>query len=112
MNHEKWTKLNNFKGQALFLRAAYYFFGVQMWGSLPLVTTAPDAANLPNTPVPEVYNQIIADLKEIIDNGYLPEWNALADVDKGRATMSAAKSILARYTLPNHIIRKQALLVM
>jgi len=99
MNSEKWTKLNNFKGQALFLRAAYYFFGVQMWGSLPLVTTAPDAANLPNTPVPEVYNQIIADLKEIIDNGYLPEWNALADVDKGRATMSAAKSILAKVYL-------------
>jgi len=99
MYGDKWTKLTRFRGEALFLRAAYYFFGVQMWGSLPLVTTRPDATNLDNTPVPEVYNQIIADLKEVIDNNLLPEWTGLDPTDKGRITMSAAKSVLAKVYL-------------
>ena len=44
-------------------------------------------------------NQIIADLTEIIDNDYLPEWTELADAEKGRITMGAAKSLLARVYL-------------
>jgi hypothetical protein len=96
---DKWTKLENFKGQALFFRAYNYFIGVQMWGPIPLVTTAPDGKNYPNSTVSEIYNQIIADLKEIIDNDYLPKWTELNTVDKGRITMGAAKSLLAKVYL-------------
>jgi starch-binding outer membrane protein, SusD/RagB family len=96
---DRWTKLENFKGQALFFRAYNFFTGVQMWGPIPLVTTKPDGKNYPNSTVPEVYDQIIADLTEIIDNDYLPEWTQLAPADKGRITMGAAKSLLAKVYL-------------
>jgi len=96
---DRWTKLENFKGQALFFRAYNFFIGVQMWGPIPLVTEAPSGANHPNSSIPEIYDQIIADLTEIINNDYLPEWTELAEVDKGRITMGAAKSLLARVYL-------------
>ncbi len=96
---ERWTKLENFKGQALFFRAYNYFLGVQMWGPIPLLTTPPDGQNYPNSTVPELYSQVIADLEEIINNNYLPEWTALNEADKGRITMGAAKSLLAKVYL-------------
>jgi len=96
---DKWTKLKNFKGQALFFRAYNYFTGVQMWGPIPLVTIAPDGNNYPNSTVPEIYNQIIADLREVVDNNYLPEWNEMDVVDKGRVSESTAKSLLAKVYL-------------
>src|SRR5688572_14817925 len=96
---DRWTKLENFKGQALFFRAYNFFTGVQMWGPIPLVTTKPDGKNYPNSTVPEIYDQIIADLTEIVDGGYLPEWTALAAADKGRITMGTAKSLLAKVYL-------------
>ena len=95
----RWTKLKNFKGQALFFRAYNFFTGVQMWGPIPLVTTKPDGTSFPNNTVPEIYDQIIADLTEIINNDYLPEWTELDAKDKGRITMGAAKSLLAKVYL-------------
>lgn len=95
----KWTKLENFRGQALFFRAYNYFIGVQMWGPIPLVTTAPDGKNYPNSTVPLIYDQIVADLREVVDNNYLPAWTALNEVDKGRITIGAAKSLLAKVYL-------------
>jgi starch-binding outer membrane protein, SusD/RagB family len=96
---DRWTKLDNFKGQALFFRAYNFFIGVQMWGPIPAVTVKPDGNSYPNTPVPEVYDQIIADLEEIINNNYLPNWQNLAPADKGRITRGAAKSLLAKVYL-------------
>ncbi len=95
----KWTKLKNFKGQALFFRARNFFLGLEMYGPMPLVTVAPDGANYPNSTVPELYGQAIADLREIVDNNYLPKWTALNDADKGRITDGAAKSLLAKVYL-------------
>ena len=96
---DKWTKLENWKGQALFYRAYNFFIGVQMWGPIPLITIPPDGKNYPNNTVPEIYNQTIADLKEIINNDYLPKWTDLNTEDKGRITMGAAKSLLAKVYL-------------
>ncbi len=42
----KWTKLKNFKGQALFFRARNFFLGLEMYGPMPLVTISPDGENL------------------------------------------------------------------
>ncbi len=96
---DRWTKLKNFKGQALFFRAYNFFVGVQMWGPIPVVTSKPDGSNFPNSTVSEVYAQIIADLTEIIDHNYLPNWQALASADKGRITSGAAKALLAKVYL-------------
>jgi hypothetical protein len=99
-NHgEEWTKLKWFKGQALFFRAYNYFMGLQMWGPIPLVLTPPDGSNHTNSTVPELYNQAIADLLEIVDNGLCPEFNQIENNDLGRITMGAAKSLLAKVYL-------------
>ena len=96
---DRWQKLPFFKGQALFFRAYNFFIGVQMWGPIPLVTEKPSGANHPNSTEQDLYAQIIADLTEIVDNDLLPEWTELADNDKGRITMGAAKSLLAKVYL-------------
>ncbi|MET0394959.1 MAG: RagB/SusD family nutrient uptake outer membrane protein, partial [Chitinophagaceae bacterium] len=88
------------KGEALFLRAYYYFLLVQHWGDVPLKltsTTSPasNTFNLARTPAKQVYEQIIADMitaeglvKEITDYGYT-----------GRVTKSAVQGMLARVCL-------------
>ncbi len=96
---DKWTKLENFKGQALFFRAYNFFLGLQMYGPMPLVTDPPDGKSYPNSTVPLLYDQAIADLREIVDNNYLPAWTALNEADKGRITDGAAKSLLAKVYL-------------
>ncbi|MBQ9713115.1 MAG: RagB/SusD family nutrient uptake outer membrane protein [Bacteroidales bacterium] len=58
---------DNYKGQALFLRALGYFDLVQYFGDVPLVTVAPttyEQAMVGRTPKADVYKQIIADVTE------------------------------------------------
>ncbi len=91
------TEAKKIMGEAYFLRAFYYFNLVRMFGNIPLITEPVDlqSENLrPNQANPEdVYNQIIADLKMAEESG-LP-WT-----DKsGRATLGAAKSLLAKVYL-------------
>lgn len=55
------------KGQALFLRAYYYFMLVDEFGAVPLKlqsTKSPDEPPLPGTPIAQIYEQIIKDMKE------------------------------------------------
>ncbi|MDD4589898.1 MAG: RagB/SusD family nutrient uptake outer membrane protein [Parabacteroides sp.] len=55
---------NNYKGQALFLRALGYFDLVQYFGGVSLVTVAPTSYGqtmIPRSSADEVYAQIIAD---------------------------------------------------
>ena len=55
---------DNYKGQALFLRAFAYFDLVQYYGSVPLVLTPPTSYEETirgQSPVSEIYAQIIAD---------------------------------------------------
>jgi starch-binding outer membrane protein, SusD/RagB family len=57
---------NEIKGQALFLRAFYYFVLVDNFGAVPLKLTStksPVEPALPRAPVAEVYAQIIKDMK-------------------------------------------------
>ncbi|MCE7043779.1 RagB/SusD family nutrient uptake outer membrane protein [Dyadobacter sp. CY312] len=58
------TQKNNFKGQALFLRAFCYFDLVQYYGDVPLALIPPtsfEQTSLPRSPKADVYKQIIAD---------------------------------------------------
>jgi hypothetical protein len=95
----KWANLKRFRGEALFHRAFNYFIGVQMWGPIPLILVAPDGKNYGNSTEKEVYAQIIKDLKEVIDNNYLPNWKEYPAKDKGRITRGAPKALLAKVYL-------------
>jgi hypothetical protein len=89
---------NEIKGQALFLRAYYYFMLADEFGSVPLKlqsTKSPEEAPLPGTPVAQIYEQIIKDMKEaeglvrnISEYGY-----------NTRITKTAVQGILARVYL-------------
>lgn len=91
------TIVDDFKGQALFLRAFYYHFLVMQFGDLPLVldevTTVQTEAT--RTPVSEIYKQIIADLLQA--ESLLPE----TPTQWGRAGKGAAQALLARVYLHN-----------
>ncbi|WP_245999520.1 RagB/SusD family nutrient uptake outer membrane protein [Paraflavitalea soli] len=89
---------NEVKGQALFLRAFYYFTLVDNFGAIPLKLTStksPTEPALPRTPVADLYAQIVKDLKEaeglvrdITYYGY-----------NGRISKTAVQAMLARVYL-------------
>jgi starch-binding outer membrane protein, SusD/RagB family len=92
------TRVNQFKAEARFLRALAYFDLVRYFGDVPLVLKTIDFAEaklVPRTATTEVYTTILDDLKFAVDN--LPETYVAAD--KGRATKWAAKSLLGRVYL-------------
>lgn len=86
-------------GEAKFLRALHYFNLVQAFGEVPLVVkTTTDIVNvkIPRDPVSTVYQQIIQDLQDA--EKVLPvSYSAAGEI--GRATVGAAKSILAKVYL-------------
>lgn len=83
---------DNYKGQALFLRALAYFDLVQYFGDVPLVTVAPttyEAAMVGRTAKEKVYDQIIEDAKAAAE--MLP---AASAQKKGFATKGSAYMLL------------------
>lgn len=84
--------------EAQFLRAFYYFTLVRLFGEIPLVldeTNSLENLEIPRASVDEVYAQIIQDFQEA--ESLLPAtYNA---GDKGRPTLGAAKSFLAKVYL-------------
>lgn len=53
-------------GEAYFLRAYYYFQGVQLFGDIPLKTEPTvdlNTVKIPRSPKEDIYNQIVEDLK-------------------------------------------------
>ncbi len=95
-------------GEAQFLRAWSYFYLVQLWGDVPLITK-PQTTSSPDfyptrTSKEEVYNQIVADLTAAETSG-LP-----MAVTSGRASMGAVKSLLAKVylTMAGHPLNKGA----
>lgn len=86
---------NKLEGEALFLRAYYYFDLVRMFGTVPLVLgTIPE--NLPKASPEELFGQIAADLLLAIEK--LPNI-PFSEKDLGRATKWAAEGMLARVFL-------------
>lgn len=86
------------KGEALFLRGYYYFMLVRLFGDVPLrldLIASVNNMDLPRSPVKEVYNQILSDMRaseNLVSNittlGY-----------SGRISKSAVRGILARVNL-------------
>ena len=89
---------NRIRGEALFLRAYYYFLLVQAFGDVPLIlepVESPHDTNVPRTPIVEVYNQVLADMEEA--EGLVDEIAELGF--GGRVNKSAVRGILARVCL-------------
>lgn len=95
-------------GEARFLRALAYFDLVRIFGDVPLVIseikTAGDAFSYSRTNYNEVYNFIEAEL--IIASSLLPE--SYSDINWGRATNIAAKSILGKVYLTRNKYNESA----
>ncbi len=85
---------NQLLGECKFLRALNYFYLVNLFGDAPLVTTTDYKTNavLPRVPVADIYQQIIADLKDA--QTLLSE--AYTDNERIRPNKWAATALLAR----------------
>lgn len=84
---------NRYKLECKFIRALMYFNLVRVYGDVPLVLkeiSISESYDILREPKENVYNQIIADLKEAQD---LPV--SYSTAEDGRATQGAAKALLA-----------------
>lgn len=87
-------------GEAKFMRAFLNFYGVNLYGDFPLVMSTNYQVNnmLPRTPQAQVYQQIIADLKdaqtELTDN-FVDDAGVMT-TERIRPNKGAATALLAR----------------
>ncbi len=92
-------------GEARFVRAFFYFYMVNLWGDIPLITSASDySAN--NTAAraskDSVYAQVVTDLvaaKTLLSTSFLGADAATPSVQRTRPTKWAAGALLARVYL-------------
>lgn len=85
------------KGEALFMRAYFYFNLVKLFGGMPLfekTLTPAEATNVTRASIAETYAFIEKDLRAAVE--VLPEKSGYAAADLGRATKGAANGYLAR----------------
>ena len=91
---------NRYKLECKFIRALMYFNLVRIYGDVPLVLkeiSISESYDILREPKENVYNQIIADLKEAQD---LPV--SYSTAEDGRATQGAAKALLANVYMTLH----------
>lgn len=90
-----------YQGEAMFLRAFTYFNMYRTWGGVPTtrkVVTVEEALKIGRSSDAEMYELIAGDLQQIIDKQMLPaSYRSTADL--GRATVGAAKALLAKVHL-------------
>jgi hypothetical protein len=91
--------INRIRGEAYFLRGFSYFELVRRYGAVPLRTEAYEPSqsmDIARSPVPDVYNQVVADMQQAINR--LPEGynGAYTEADRGRPTKAAALGLLAK----------------
>ncbi len=84
-----------YKGEALFLRAFFFYRLTTLFGNVPLKITT-EAVNLPAASTEEIYGQITLDLKTAIE--LLPKV-PYSSTEEGRVTVWAAQALMARVWL-------------
>ena len=97
------TLKKQYKGEAMFIRALNYFNMYRVWGGVPAtkhVVSSTEALKIARFSDEEMYNLIAGDLKEIVDNNYLPD--TYSSSETGRATSGAAKALLGKVYLTFH----------
>lgn len=88
------------EGEAIFLRAYYYFMLTQWYGDVPLrikPTQSPEETNMPFTSSKAVYDWVIDEM--ITAEGLLSDQKATAFDYTERVTQSAVQAVLARVCL-------------
>lgn len=91
---------NRYKLECKFIRALMYFNLVRVYGDVPLVLkeiSISESYDILREPKENVYNQIIADLKEAQDHPV-----SYSTAEDGRATQGAAKALLANVYMTLH----------
>lgn len=94
------------QGEAKFLRAFYYFYLVNLFGNLPLLTSTDQEVNslLSRSSIDDVYQQIKIDLleaKSLLTDSYLDGTLLNSSSERVRPTKWAASALLARAYLYN-----------
>jgi hypothetical protein len=87
---------DQYRGEAKFLRAFFYFRLATLFGEVPLKTSTAPLAKIENTPADAIYAQIASDLKDAID--LLPNV-PYTSTETGRVTRWAAQALMARVWL-------------
>ena len=89
------------KGEALYLRALSHFYLTRLWGDVTImrhtIAGSSAAAALRRSPVAEVYDFVIEDLKTVADGTMLP--NVCTGTQFGHASRTAACALLGRVYL-------------
>jgi hypothetical protein len=93
-------------GEAKFMRALFYFYLTSFYSDVPLVLTSDYTVNrlLSRSPVADVYQQIITDLKDaqdLLSAQYLDVSLLKSTAERVRPTKWAAAALLARTYLYN-----------
>jgi len=91
-------------GEAEFIRAFWYFYLVNTYGDVPLLTTTAYQTNsvASRTPMEKVYSQIVADLidaQKLLSPNFVDETDTAVSQDHVRPTKWAATAFLARVYL-------------
>ncbi len=90
---------DKYEAEAKFMRAMFYFHLVRLYGDVPIITqeiTSPYGANeITRSPINQVYDLIVADLKTA--ESKLPL--SIPAAQAGRATQGAAKVLLGKVYL-------------
>lgn len=85
-------------GEALFLRAYFYFKLAQLFGTVPLVID-PAPVNLPKAAPKEIFAQIASDLKKACEIMPATKYRSSDNGRLGHATKWAAEALMARVYL-------------
>lgn len=91
---------DQYKAEALFIRAYTYFNMYRIWGGVPVtrkVVTVSEALKIGRASKEEMYDFIAGDLESIVEGAMLPVSYSAADA--GRVTIGAAKALLAKVYL-------------
>lgn len=93
--------------EALFIRAFWHFYLLNLYGDIPLLTTADytKTATIDRTPVSKVYEQIIQDLinaKTTLNDNYVNASSIATTKDRVRPNKAVVAAFLARVYLYDH----------
>lgn len=97
------TLKKQYKGEALFIRALTYFNMYRLWGGIPMtdrVVTVAEALKIGRSSEQQVYDFLVRDLNQIINENMLPA--SYSGTDMGRVTSGAAMTLLGKVYLTFH----------
>ena len=97
------TLKKQYKGEALFIRALTYFNMYRLWGGIPMtnkVVTVAEALKIGRSSDQQVYDFLVGDLNQVINENMLP--SSYISADMGRVTSGAAMALLGKIYLTFH----------